>query len=322
MQEKNIIAQDETYRSAKTVHSKWTRHQAFEAEIAANKDRLKKLQQDAEELMKEKPEYTEVLSSKVSDLGDQFVDLEQTTKDKGERLFDANREVLIHQTCDDIDSWMNDLEKQIESEDTGNDLASVNILMQKQQMIETQMAVKARQVSELENQAEHLQKTVPEEKMSNIKEKKILVEQRFEQLKAPLLDRQKQLEKKKEAFQFRRDIEDEKLWIEEKLPQANSTEYGNSLFNVHMLSKKNQSLRNEIDNHEPRIMLVCNNGQKLIDEDHEASPEFEKLINELLVKWQLLKESVENRRNKLLQSEKAQQVSQNLLFFYLLLQKH
>jgi hypothetical protein len=45
VQEKNITAQDETYRSAKTVHSKWTRHQAFEAEIASNKDRLFRIQQ-------------------------------------------------------------------------------------------------------------------------------------------------------------------------------------------------------------------------------------------------------------------------------------
>ena len=68
-------------------------------------------------------------------------------------------------------------------------------------MIETQMAVKARQVSELETQTEYLQRTVPEEKMDEIQVKKSQVEQRFEQLKAPLLDRQIQLEKKKEAFQ-------------------------------------------------------------------------------------------------------------------------
>lgn len=84
--------------------------------------------------MKEKPELAELIQPKISELRQQFDDLERTTKEKGERLFDANREVLIHQTCDDIDSWMNDLEKQIESEDTGTDLASVNILMQKQQV--------------------------------------------------------------------------------------------------------------------------------------------------------------------------------------------
>ncbi|XP_018305239.1 spectrin beta chain [Mycetomoellerius zeteki] len=307
VQEKHITAQDETYRSAKTIHSKWTRHQAFEAEIASNKDRLQQLQQAADELIQQKPDLAEIIKPKVTELADQFIELETTTHDKGERLFDSNREVLIHQTCDDIDSWMNELEKQIESTDTGSDLASVNILMQKQQMIETQMAVKAKQVTELDKQAEHLQRTVPDDKMEEIKFKKEKVAQRFAQLKAPLVDRQRQLEKKKEAFQFRRDVEDEKLWIAEKMPQATSTEYGNSLFNVHMLKKKNQSLRTEIENHEPRINLVCNNGQKLIDEGHEDSPEFQELIPELTEKWRELKDAVDDRNKHLLQNEKAQQ---------------
>lgn len=106
IQEKHITAQDETYRSAKTVHSKWTRHQAFEAEIAANKERLHNLQKAAEDLASDKPEYANIIKPKLEELADHFDVLEQTTKEKGERLFDANREVLIHQTCDDIDSWM------------------------------------------------------------------------------------------------------------------------------------------------------------------------------------------------------------------------
>lgn len=67
-------------------------------------------------------------------------------------------------------------------------------------MIETQMAVKAKQVSDLESQAEYLQRTVPE-KMDEIVTKKAKVEERFLQLKQPLVERQRQLEKKKEAFQ-------------------------------------------------------------------------------------------------------------------------
>merc|ERR1719239_637644 len=149
---------------------------------------------------------------------------------------------------------MADLEKQIEK-DTGGDLTSVNILMQKQQMIETQMAVKAKQVEQLEGQAEYLQQMTPE-RADEIKQKKATVERKFESLKAPLLERQGELAKKKEAFQFRRDIEDEKLWIAEKMPSATSTEYGNSLYTVLMLSKKLQSLSTEVDNRERRIQIV------------------------------------------------------------------
>lgn len=307
VQEKYIISEDETYRSAKTIHSKWTRHQAFEAEIQANKQRLFDAERAAQELMSEKPEFKEIIEPKLKDISKSFEDLEKTTKDKGALLFDANREVLVQQTCDDIDSYITDLEKQIISADTGNDLTSVNILMQKQQTIQHQMQIKSRQVEEMEKQTEFLKKTIPAEQHEPIVQKKIAVTSRFEQIKAPLLERQQQLEKKKEAYQFGRDVEEEKLWIDEKLPVAQSDEYGNSLFHVNVLKKKNQSLATEVDNHEQRINTVCNNGQKLIDENHEDAPRFADLIKELTHKWQELQDAVDDRRKHLDQSERVQQ---------------
>ena len=67
-------------------------------------------------------------------------------------------------------------------------------------------------------------------------------------------------------------------------------------------------MHNEIENHEPRIVSVCNNGQKLIDEGHEDAEEFAQRNEDLLDKWQKLKDAVEHRRQQLKQSEKAQQV--------------
>ena len=58
--EKMIAAQDETYRDAKNIHSKWMRHQAFESEIKSNKDRLEKLIKEAEDMIAQKPEMTKV----------------------------------------------------------------------------------------------------------------------------------------------------------------------------------------------------------------------------------------------------------------------
>lgn len=306
IQEKYITAQDDTYRSAKTIHSKWTRHQAFEAEVAANKDRLVKICQDGKSLMSEKRDWSPVIHPRLEELEQQFQALEDATKEKGERLFDANRQVLYLQTCDDIDSWISDLEHQVLTAETGQDLTSVNLILQKQQIIETQMAIKAKQVTELQTQAEHLAQMDPE-KIDEIEGKKVHVEDRFQQLQEPLLDRKKQLMKKKEAFQFCRDVEDEKLWIQEKMPVATSSDYGNSLFSVQMLKKKNQSLQTEIDNHEPRIISICEAGRKLIDESHEDSEKFQRLIEELQALWQELKSAMQYRRHKLDESEKAQQ---------------
>lgn len=75
-----------------------------------------------------------------------------------------------------------------------------------------------------------------------------------------------------------------------------------------------QSLQTEIDNHEPRIVYVCDNGNKLIDEDHEDAIKFRRLIGELQCLWMELKNAIQFRRIKLDESEKAQQVSYPLPF--------
>ena len=72
----------------------------------------------------------------------------------------------------------------------------------------------------------------------------------------PLQKRRAQLEKAKRIQQFVRDVEDERIWISERMPQALSTDYGNSLMSVQMLQKKNKSLHNEIDSHEPHVTSV------------------------------------------------------------------
>jgi len=73
VQEKYATSQDESYRSAKTIHSKWTRHQAFEAEIAANKERLFEAEKSAQELSKEKPEFKDVIEPKLKELAKQLM---------------------------------------------------------------------------------------------------------------------------------------------------------------------------------------------------------------------------------------------------------
>lgn len=129
----------------------------------------------------------------------------------------------------------------------------------------------------------------------------------MQRLKAPLDDRRRQLERRKAAFQFVRDVEDEKLWVDERLPIANAPELGENLFDCHRLQKNTQSMRNEYDNHEPWVNRIAANGQKLIDEGHENTDQFRRLIEELHAKWAELKDALEARKQRLSESEKAHQ---------------
>ncbi|KAL1246261.1 Spectrin beta chain [Trichinella spiralis] len=288
IEEKMIRAQDETYRDAKTVHSKFMRHQAFEAEIHR------------------KTPVGSFVDPHVAELTAQFDELESKTKEKGQRLFDANREAIYVQACEDMTEWVEAMEKQMGTEDVAQDLATVNVEIQKQQLIESEMLKRVQQVCQLQAMEPQLEELRPEE-FDAIKTHRLTVQEKFSKLQAPLEQRRQLLERKKEAFQFLRDVEDEKLWIADRRPMARSPMLGDTLFDCHRLQKQNQSLKNEIENHQPWIQRICDNGRKLIASGHENAPEFEAKIKELLEALEELKKDVEKRRQRLAESEKAHQ---------------
>lgn len=85
------------------------------------------------QLISEKPETEAVVKEKLTGLHKMWEVLESTTQTKAQRLFDANKAELFTQSCADLDKWLHGLETQIQSDDYGKDLTSVNILLKKQQ---------------------------------------------------------------------------------------------------------------------------------------------------------------------------------------------
>ncbi|OQV17845.1 Spectrin beta chain [Hypsibius exemplaris] len=307
---KRIQVEDENYRSAKTAHQKWTRHQAFEAEVAANRAKMDELRAEGEALMREKPQFTPEIRRSLEEINTRWQELEDVTRGKGERLFDANRQAIYEQTCDDVDNWVTELETQILTTETGQDLTTVNILMQKQQVLENQLQMRAAQVSELERHEEKLEEIVPE-KMEELKDRRHVVEEKFRKLQRPIEERRRELEKKKEAFQFLRDIDDEKFYIHQKMTQAISPNVGNDLFEVLRMKKQNNNLRHEIENHEPRIRAIVAAGNGLMRDGHPDSARFQELLQDLEARWRDLKDAIDDRDKRLDLSEKAQQYFSN-----------
>ncbi|KAK0414269.1 hypothetical protein QR680_007238 [Steinernema hermaphroditum] len=306
IEEKMIRAQDETYRDAKTITSKFVRHQAFQSELQSNKERLEELRHAAVRLAEEKPEFLEMIDPQILDISTQWEQLEKTTEEKGQKLFDANRQQLYVQSISDMKEWAQQLEQQMVGEDTAQDLTTVNVAMQKQQMIESEMVKKAQHLTSLQEMEPQLEEMHPDE-VEAIKAHRLAVQEQLQRLQAPLDDRRRQLERKKAAFQFGRDVDDEKMWIAERLPVAHARQLGESLFDCHRLQKKTQSLANEVDNHEPWVNKICDNGRELIAEGHENSAAFELKISELQNAWKELKDAIEARKAHLSESEKAHQ---------------
>uniref|UniRef100_H3BGA8 Spectrin beta chain n=1 Tax=Latimeria chalumnae TaxID=7897 RepID=H3BGA8_LATCH len=303
--EKMLTAQDMSYDEARNLHSKWQKHQAFMAELASNKDWLDKIDQEGQQLVAEKPELEPVVKEKLAELHRLWDELESTTKTKAQRLFDANRTELFTQSCSALNSWLKNLETQLQSDDYGKDLTSVNILLKKQQMLENQVDVRKKEVEVLKSQA--LSLSQEDASMVEVDGKQKLVEQRFAELLEPLRKRRTGLLASKEQHQFNRDLEDEILWVQERMPMATSSDHGKDLPTVQLLIKKNQTLQKEIQGHQPRIDDIQERGQAMAHAGNLDSAAIQKRLADLREMWKELIVEAGRRHARLAESHKAQQ---------------
>ncbi|KAJ3589035.1 hypothetical protein NHX12_009883 [Muraenolepis orangiensis] len=303
--EKMLTAQDMSYDEARNLHSKWQKHQAFMAELASNKDWLDKIDKEGQALVKEKPELQPVVQQTLEDLQGQWEELEETTRTKAQCLFDANRAELFTQSCSALDGWLKNLEGQLHSDDYGKDLTSVNILLKKHQMLEHQMDVREKEVQALQCQA--LALTQEDAGLAEVDGQQRQVTDNFSKLHDPLQARRQQLMASKEAHQFNRDLEDEILWMKERMPLATSTDHGKDLPTVQLLIKKNQTLQKEIQGHQPRIHDIDRHSpaQSQVDGDRRAA--LEGRLAEMRDLWAQLIAETDQRHNRLAEANRAQQ---------------
>uniref|UniRef100_A0A7M4F4G9 Spectrin beta chain n=1 Tax=Crocodylus porosus TaxID=8502 RepID=A0A7M4F4G9_CROPO len=248
--EKMLTAQDMSYDEARSLHTKWQKHQAFTAELASNKDWLDKIDTEGQQLRAEKPELEAVVTEKLRGLHGLWDELESTTRTKAQCLFDANRAELFAQSCSALEAWLAGVRAQLQSDDYGKDLTSVNILLKKQQMLENQMDVREKEVEAIRAQAQALSQE--DANTTEVDGTFRAVEEKFQGLRGPLQERCARLLASKEEHQLNRDLEDEILWVNERMPLAVSTDHGKDLPSVQLLIKKNQTLQKELQGHAPR----------------------------------------------------------------------
>uniref|UniRef100_A0A8C0LBQ1 Spectrin beta chain n=1 Tax=Canis lupus dingo TaxID=286419 RepID=A0A8C0LBQ1_CANLU len=285
--EKMLTAQDVSYDEARNLHTKWQKHQAFMAELAANKDWLDKVDKEGRELTLEKPELKALVSEKLEDLHKRWDRLESTTQAKARSLFDANRAELFAQSCSALESWLESLQAQLHSDDYGKDLTSVNILQ-----------LRADDISFLLGHRCWNGKWLCERRRWRLSR---AVEEKFRALCQPMKERCQRLQASREQHQFHRDVEDEILWVTERLPMASSMEHGKDLPSVQLLMKKNQTLQKEIQGHEPRIADLTER-QRAVGAA-AAGPE----LAELQEMWKHLSRELELRGKRLEEALRAQQ---------------
>uniref|UniRef100_A0A2R5L953 Putative spectrin beta chain non-erythrocytic 5 isoform x6 n=1 Tax=Ornithodoros turicata TaxID=34597 RepID=A0A2R5L953_9ACAR len=299
MNEKLQVASDESYRDPTNLLSKTKKHAAFEAELSANRGRVDAVLSEGGQLLSASHYATPQIQGRLQELEDLWRHLLDQTQLKKDRLRDSYQALLFNWMLDDIEGWMDDVETQLQSEDYGKDLTSVQNLLKKHQLLETDIANHIDMIEQVKDQVANFQNTDHFLK-DEIQERGDAIIKRYTSLHEPVQIRRENLEESLLLQQFYRDVDDELTWIQEKEPLAASADLGSSLSAVQSLQKKHQGLEAEIQAHEPLVASVGSKGKQLLRNNHFASADVDKRLHELQLKWGRLKDMTSVRRLRLL----------------------
>uniref|UniRef100_A0A671XV45 Spectrin alpha chain, non-erythrocytic 1 n=1 Tax=Sparus aurata TaxID=8175 RepID=A0A671XV45_SPAAU len=292
--EKLQTATDESYKDPTNIQvqkCKHQKHQAFEAELHANADRIRGVIDTGNALIQRGAcaGSEDAVKARLSALDEQWQFLVNKSAEKSQKLKEANKQQNFNTGIKDFDFWLSEVEALLASEDYGKDLASVNNLLKKHQLLEADISAHEDRLKDLNGQADSLMASNAFD-TSQVKDKRDAVNGRFTKIKSMAAGRRAKLNESHRLHQFFRDLDDEESWIKEKKLLVSSEDYGRDLTGVQNLRKKHKRLEAELGAHEPAIQSVLDTGKKLSDDNTIGQEEIQQRLAQFVDHWKELKD--------------------------------
>nr|CAD7256488.1 unnamed protein product [Timema shepardi] len=303
--QKQQVASDENYRDPSNLQSKIQKHAAFESELSANRGRVAAVTNEGEKLIGAGHFAGMEIQTRLDELDAAWRQLQDTSQLKRDRLNDAYQALVFSATLEEQETWMDEVEQQLQSEDHGKDLSSVEHLLKRHTLLEGDVHNHGEPMDQIKMAASTFQES-NHFMRDEIQDRAREIISRYHTLQQPMQIRRDNLEDALLLQRFLRDVEDEVQWITEKEPLAASNDLGNSLTAVQNLQKKHQALEAELVTHEPVVSGVVKRAQHMIRGNHFASQRIEGCITELTEKLSHLRDLASVRRLRLLDAVESQ----------------
>ncbi|XP_074714159.1 spectrin beta chain, non-erythrocytic 4 [Strix uralensis] len=297
IREKVLMAGDPSRDPPPRPPKPWLKHQAFMAELAQNKEWLEKIEKEGEELLLTKPELSGAVRRQLEELRQCWVELETTSQARSRRLAEAAAAERLARSYAEMEARVGRLEEQLETVGAGTDLLSVNRQLKRLQSMESQVEEWSKEVGELQVQAAALPAQAAGGRA--VGERQSAVGTRIVRLIEPLKERRRILLASKEVHQVSHELEDEVLWVQDRLPLATLKDHGTNLQTVQQFIKKNQNLRREIQVHRPRVDEVLERAGAVATIKSPEAEGVRRLVERLGTLWVELQEQTELRQQNL-----------------------
>lgn len=235
----------------------------------------------------------------------EFNDLRKLVSEREVRLAEALQYFGFIHECDDVQDWMRDQTVKADSEEYGNDLEHVELLIQ---------AFDTFHVSLLNSEPRVVQCIENGNVLINSKTSySSEVQQKVSELRASWDDlielvnaRKEALNGAKQVHLFDRTAEEIISWIHEKESDLIYGAYLQDSEAIEKLIRKHQALETEMKAIKERVEYIIQEGDRLVSEYPDTKEHIDDRKDDTLSAWEDLLIKVERERDYLLQSEQLQ----------------
>merc|ERR1739838_256354 len=151
-------ATDSCYKDAANIQSKHQKHEALEAELMTNRERIEAIISADQNLIDSNQcqDSEEAVKARIQALSDEWKNLQQKSNEKGTKLKDANEQHSFVIAAKDLQFWVSEVETLLDNDDLGKDVPSVGKLLKKQDRVEADVVAHEEMAKELDRNAQDL----------------------------------------------------------------------------------------------------------------------------------------------------------------------
>ncbi|XP_075989206.1 spectrin beta chain, non-erythrocytic 5 kst [Anticarsia gemmatalis] len=269
---------------------KLQKHQAFTAELGANKARLQEVQALAEQL---RPD--DEVEQQLQQLQGDWQRLQQATDQRGRGLEEAQDILEFNQHLDKIEAWIRDKEMMVQAHELGRDYEHCSALLRKLDDMDSDMKVDDKRVKSICALADKLLQQGPTQQAATVAQRRDLFLNKWHALSGALQKYRDNLSAALEIHSFNRDVEDTAERISKKASLFSSAERGRELAAAHELQRRHLARAAEAGAIKDKIRQLEGEGGALANKYPERAKEIETSLQSLREGWDNLQELAAKR---------------------------
>ncbi|RVE46093.1 hypothetical protein evm_009257 [Chilo suppressalis] len=259
---------------------KLQKHQAFTAELAANKARLQEVRALADQL---KPDQD--VEKELQALEKDWRLLEEATEKRGRGLEEAQDILEFNQHLDKIEAWIRDKEMMVQAHELGRDYEHCFALLRKLDDLDSDMKVDDKHVRSICALADKLLLQGPTQQADGVASRRDAFLSKWAALSGALQQYRDNLAAALEIHAFNRDVEDTQERIDKKAALFASNERGRDLSAAAELQRKHQARAVEARAVGDKIQALQQEGTALAHKYPERAKEIEDSLQSLNEGW-------------------------------------